>query len=70
MTQWMVSRDWQVAVITPRRSPLQDLAGTDGIVGVFQAGADSNEIERVLDNLGRRTPSSLTTSNCSARTVR
>ncbi|MDX2969007.1 hypothetical protein [Kribbella solani] len=51
MIQWMVSRDWQVAVITPRRSPLQDLAGTDGIVGVFQADADSNEIERVLDNL-------------------
>ncbi|WP_432887936.1 FtsK/SpoIIIE domain-containing protein [Kribbella sp. CA-245084] len=57
MVESMISRGWKVAVIAPRRSPLLDLPGTEGVVRVFGADADSDEVNAVLDGL--RTPHAL-----------
>ncbi|MEV5967207.1 FtsK/SpoIIIE domain-containing protein [Kribbella sp. NPDC051952] len=51
MADSLLSRGWQLAVIMPRRSPLRDLLGIDGVAGVFGADADSNEVTAVLDGL-------------------
>ncbi|GAA2810659.1 FtsK/SpoIIIE domain-containing protein [Kribbella solani] len=53
----MISRGRQVVAVAPRRSPLLDLPGTEGVVRVFGADADSNELAAVLDGL--RTPHAL-----------
>ncbi|GAB3947673.1 FtsK/SpoIIIE domain-containing protein [Kribbella albertanoniae] len=51
MSASLLTRGWQLAVITPRRSPLRDYLGTEGVAGVFGADADSNEVAAVLDTL-------------------
>jgi S-DNA-T family DNA segregation ATPase FtsK/SpoIIIE len=47
----LTSRDWQVLAIVPRRSPLRDLVGAKGVVGVFGADADVEKVKEALDGL-------------------
>jgi S-DNA-T family DNA segregation ATPase FtsK/SpoIIIE len=47
----ITSRGWQVVAVVPRRSPLRDLVGAEGVIGVFGADADSNEVSAILDGL-------------------
>jgi S-DNA-T family DNA segregation ATPase FtsK/SpoIIIE len=51
MIQSLTQRDWQVLAIAPRRSALRDLLGTPGVVGVYGADADTNELDTALNNL-------------------
>lgn len=47
----LTSRNWQVLAIVPRRSPLRDLVGAPGVVGVFGADAEVEKVKEALDGL-------------------
>ncbi|MDX6250108.1 MAG: segregation ATPase FtsK/SpoIIIE, family [Kribbellaceae bacterium] len=51
MIDSITSRGWQVVAVVPRRSPLRDLVGAPGVIGVFGADADAEKVREVLDGL-------------------
>jgi S-DNA-T family DNA segregation ATPase FtsK/SpoIIIE len=48
----LLARQIPVVVVVPRRSPLRDLAGTPGVLGVLDAGADGDTLRAAIG--GRR----------------
>ena len=42
---------WQVLLVTPRISPLRDLAGLPGVHGPFDASSDETEVKALVDEL-------------------
>jgi S-DNA-T family DNA segregation ATPase FtsK/SpoIIIE len=54
MTRSLVGRGVQVALITPRRSPLRALADLQGVLGVLGVeGEDVDQLDKLLDGLER-----------------
>jgi S-DNA-T family DNA segregation ATPase FtsK/SpoIIIE len=53
-TRSLLAADCPVVVVTPKRSPLRDLEGTPGVLGVLQAGADEDDLKALLDTAGER----------------
>ncbi|ROS30719.1 FtsK/SpoIIIE domain-containing protein [Cellulomonas sp. PhB150] len=51
MASSALERGWLVGTVTPRRSPLRDLAGTPGIVGELTLESTRDEIKAVLEQL-------------------
>ncbi|MFH8368629.1 FtsK/SpoIIIE domain-containing protein [Streptomyces sp. NPDC018031] len=47
--RFLLQRGTPVAIITPRRSPLRDLEGTEGVLGVLGGDSDGDDLERVLN---------------------
>ncbi|GHA49200.1 FtsK/SpoIIIE domain-containing protein [Streptomyces purpurascens] len=43
-----------LVVVTPRRSPLRELEGREGILGVLNAESSGDELEEIQDRLGGR----------------
>lgn len=46
-----LDRGWSLALVTPRRSPLRDLTGRPGVVGVLGTESTKEQIAEVLDHL-------------------
>lgn len=46
-----LDRGWSVGLVTPRRSPLRDLADRGGVVGVLDVGASRDDVAAFLDQL-------------------
>lgn len=51
MIESLTTRGRHVVVIAPRRSPLLELTGAEGVAGVFGADADSEQVNALLDRL-------------------
>jgi len=51
MATFALRAGWQVLVVTPRISPLRDLAGQPGVHGPFDAGSDEAEVKALLEDL-------------------
>lgn len=60
MAAFALAAGWEVAVITPRVSPLRDLAGRPGVHGPFDASADRTEVTDLLTRLASGPTPSLT----------
>ncbi|MDH2413243.1 FtsK/SpoIIIE domain-containing protein [Nocardioides sp. CER19] len=60
MAAFALAAGWKVVVITPRVSPLRDLAGTPGVHGPFDAGSDQTEVTDLLAQLRASGTPSLT----------
>ncbi|MBO3748307.1 cell division protein FtsK [Streptosporangiaceae bacterium NEAU-GS5] len=55
MTTWLLGRAYEVVLITPRRSPLRDLADRPGVAGWFTGESGPEEVRKALDACrGRR----------------
>lgn len=52
--EYVLAQRWKVAVVAPRRSPLRDLAGRPGILGVFTDTAEPTQLREAIDVRGRR----------------
>ncbi|AYY12221.1 cell division-like protein [Actinobacteria bacterium YIM 96077] len=51
MTTSMLERDWKVLLVTPRRSPLRDLAGHDGVQAVVDLEKGKDDILPLFDEI-------------------
>jgi len=51
MATYALRTGWQVLLVTPRISPLRDLAGRDGVHGPFDAASDESEVRALVDRL-------------------
>jgi S-DNA-T family DNA segregation ATPase FtsK/SpoIIIE len=51
MATFALRTGWQVLVVTPRISPLRDLAGQPGVHGPFDASSDEAEVKALVDDL-------------------
>ncbi|MBB5785545.1 FtsK/SpoIIIE domain-containing protein [Jiangella mangrovi] len=49
MARSMIERDWKTLIITPRRSPLGDLAGRQGVEAVINLEADKDEVTKLYE---------------------
>jgi S-DNA-T family DNA segregation ATPase FtsK/SpoIIIE len=51
MATFALRQGWQVLVVTPRISPLRELAGRPGVHGPFEATSDEAEVKALVDDL-------------------
>jgi DNA segregation ATPase FtsK/SpoIIIE, S-DNA-T family len=51
MATYALRAGWQVLLVTPRISPLRDLAGREGVHGPFDVGSDEAEVKALVDRL-------------------
>jgi len=51
MATYALRGGWQVVAVTPRLSPLRDLAGRPGVHGPFDASSEEAEVKGLLDDL-------------------
>jgi S-DNA-T family DNA segregation ATPase FtsK/SpoIIIE len=51
MATFALRSGWQVVLVTPRISPLRDLAGSPGVHGPFDGSSDETEVKALLDEL-------------------
>ncbi|HEX2895516.1 MAG TPA: FtsK/SpoIIIE domain-containing protein [Marmoricola sp.] len=51
MATFALRAGWQVLVVTPRISPLRDLAGRPGVHGPFDATSDEMQVKTLLEEL-------------------
>ncbi|MFT4083013.1 MAG: FtsK/SpoIIIE domain-containing protein, partial [Nocardioides sp.] len=51
MATFALAAGWHVAVVTPRLSPLRDLAGADRVHGPYDASSEESEVSEVLATL-------------------
>ncbi|TDD69248.1 cell division-like protein [Jiangella aurantiaca] len=51
MARSMLERDWKLLVITPRRSPLNALAGRSGVEAVIDLEADKDATTKLYDSM-------------------
>lgn len=51
MARSMVERDWRMMVITPRRSPLSELAGRPGVEAVINLEGDKDEVTKLWESM-------------------
>jgi S-DNA-T family DNA segregation ATPase FtsK/SpoIIIE len=53
MATWLTGHGYEVVLLTPRRSPLRELAGRPGVLGSFTAEDDLEEIKKTVAGAGR-----------------
>ena len=53
MATWLLGRGYEVALITPRRSPLRELAGRPGVLGSFTADDAVDAVKKAVAGAGR-----------------
>jgi S-DNA-T family DNA segregation ATPase FtsK/SpoIIIE len=51
MATFALRRGWQVVLVTPRMSPLRDLAESDGVHGPFDAGSPEADVAALFEQL-------------------
>jgi S-DNA-T family DNA segregation ATPase FtsK/SpoIIIE len=51
MATFALRRGWQVVLVTPRMSPLRDLAESDGVHGPFDAGSPEADVKALFEQL-------------------
>jgi S-DNA-T family DNA segregation ATPase FtsK/SpoIIIE len=51
MATYALRTGWQVLLVTPRISPLRELAGRDGVHGPFDATSSETEVKALVDEL-------------------